>query len=271
MKARYNGSRQRSFKNAVIQLLEQDYSVLGSRRILTLLAEDIQTLTAQFHPTDTCVQSGYMVFTGTKVTGGKARPGASAADYPMVTLAWPVLLPEDVEVMCELAPGQQGRSQLSALYKKRLLRIVEYGLNHPQGPVTLTAADLGLMLGRNDSTISKMLKELRQETGKTLLTKGYFFDQGVRPTHKAEIVSLYEQGLDETEIARQSHHAQSSVGRYLRDYERVKLMLRHGIPSDRIGSMIDMQPAVANVYAKLAHEYHPDLNNSLHSTTPGLD
>jgi DNA-binding transcriptional LysR family regulator len=42
-----------------------------------------------------------------------------------------------------------------------------------------------LMVGRTSSQVSRLLNELRQETGKPLLTKGYFFDQGVRPTHKA--------------------------------------------------------------------------------------
>ena len=263
MRRQYSGSSQRTFKSAVIQLLEQEYGLLGSRRVLSLLAEDIQELAAQFHPADTCVQCGWMVFTGTKVTGVKARPGTSAADYPLVTLSWPVLLPEDIETMCNFSPGQKGRSQLSQLLKKRLMRILEYGLNHPDGPVTLTTADLGLMLGRTSSSIGHMLKDLRQKTGKSLLTKGYFFDQGVRPTHKAEIVSLYEQGMDETDIARHSHHAQSSVGRYLRDYERVKLLLGHGVSSDRIGPMVDMQPSVVDAYVGLVHQFHPSLLDTL--------
>jgi hypothetical protein len=66
-----------------------------------------------------------------------------------------------------------------------------------------------------------LLQDSRQTTGKELLTKGYFFDQGMRPTHKEMVIELYEQGLDEVAIARQTQHAQSSVGRYIRDYERV--------------------------------------------------
>ncbi|MCA9966740.1 MAG: DUF1670 domain-containing protein, partial [Anaerolineales bacterium] len=89
--------------------------------------------------------------------------------------------------------------------------------------------------------------------------KGYYFDQGVRPTHKAEIVALYEQGVDEADIARQSRHAQSSVGRYLRDYERVKLLLRHEIPVVQIGAMSGLQPTVVDAYVKLVRQYHPDL------------
>jgi hypothetical protein len=255
----YIGVEQRSFKSAVIQLLETDYALLGSRWVLDMLAEDVTQLALEFHPAQACVQSGWLVFTGTKVTGQKAHPGKSAGDYPLVTLSWPVLLPEDVKAMINLPQGKEGRRQQSELLKKRLQRLIEYGLEHPEGPVALTTADLGLMLGRTSSQISRLLNDLRQETGKPLLTKGYYFDQGVRPTHKAEVVALYEQGMDEADIAYHLHHAQTSVGRYLRDYERVKMLLKHGVAIEQISPMIDMQPSVVNAYVQLLQQYHPDL------------
>jgi hypothetical protein len=200
-----------------------------------------------------------MVCTGTKAAGGKAHPGKAAGDYPLGTLSWPIVLPDDIEAMIHMQSGRKGRSQLSALLKKRLQRIVEYGLNHDDGPILLTCVDLGLMLGRTSSSISRLLKDLRQETGKTLITKGYYFDQGVRPTHKAEIVALYEQGMDEADIARHSNHAQSSVGRYLRDYERVKLLLSHELAVEQISPMTGLQPTVVTAYVNLVKKYHPDL------------
>ncbi len=259
MKRSYIGVEQRSFKNAIVQLLETGYALLGSRRVLEMLAEDVIQLADQFHPAQNCVQSGWLVFTGTKATGQKAHPGKSAGDYPLVTLSWPVLLPEDVKAMINQPQGKAGRRQQSDLLKKRLQRLIEYGLDHPQGPVTLTTADLGLMLGRTASHISRLVNELRQETGKSLLTKGYFFDQGVRPTHKAEVIALYEQAMDEADIAFHTGHNQSSVGRYLRDYERVKLLLKNGVCVEQITPMIDMQPSVVNAYVELIQQYQPDL------------
>ncbi len=259
MNSSYIGVKQRSFKSALVHLLETDYALVGSRRVLEMLAEDVSQLAVEFHPAQTCLQSGWLVFTGTKVTGQKAHPGKSAGDYPLVTLSWPVLLPEDVTAMINQSQGKAGRSQLADLLKKRLQRLIQYGLDHPQGPVVLTNADLALMLGRSASCISRLVNDLRQETGKPLLTKGYFFDQGVRPTHKAEVVALYEQGMNEAEIAFHTRHAQSSVGRYLRDYQRVKLLLKNGISVEQIAPMIDMQPSVVKAYVELINKYHPDL------------
>lgn len=259
MSSPYAGTQQRCFQQAARHLLETEYGFLNSRRVIDMLATDMEVLAAKFRPNADIVAPGWLVFTGTKAEGGKAYPGKSAGDYPLVTLAWPLLLEEDVAQLEKMSPGQEGRHQQRQLLKKRLRRLIEHGLSHPDGPVLLTCADLGLMLGRTNGQISRLLIELRQETGQPLPTKGYYFDQGVRPTHKAEIVALFEQGLDEVEIARQSHHNQSSVGRYLRDYGRVKLFLHNKVPVEQISALSGLQPAVVDAYVKLAQQYHPAL------------
>lgn len=259
MSSPYSGTRQRCFQQAARHLLETQYGFINSRRVINMLAADMESLSTQFRPDSDAVAPGWLVFTGTKAEGGKAFPGKSAGDYPLVTLAWPLLLPEDVAALEKMPSGKEGRHQQRQLLKKRLQRIVEHGLTHPDGPVLLTCADLGLMLGRTNGQISRLLIELRQESGQPLPTKGYYFDQGLRPTHKADIVALYEQGLDEADIARHANHAQSSVGRYLRDYERVKLFLRNHVPVDHISALSGLQMSVIDAYVKLIQQYHPDL------------
>jgi hypothetical protein len=255
----YAGSLQRSFKQAVLHLLETDYGIVGSGRVLALLAQDLQQLATQFHPPADHLQSGWLVFTGTKASGPKTHPGQSGGDHELVTLAWPVLLPEDVQALAELPPGQAGRTARSALTQKRLVRLIEYGWQHALGPVLLTTTDLALMVGLTQSQVGRLLTQARQQTGQALPTKGYYFDQGMAPTHKAQVVALYEQGLDEAAIAYQTRHAQSSVGRYLRDYERVKVLLGRQVQPDEIAPLIGLQPCVVKAYVKLIAEYHPEL------------
>ena len=256
---RYAGPLQRNFKQAIIHLLETDYGLLGSGRVLGLLADDLQQLAEQFYPPAEHLQSGWLVFTGTKASGGKTHPGQSGGDHHLVTVPWPVLLTEDIHTLANLPPGQASRTARSQLTQKRLVRLIEYGWQHPLGPVLLTTADLGLMVGLTPSQVGRLLVDARQKTGKALPTKGYYFDQGMAPSHKAEVVALYEQGLDETDIARQTQHAQSSVGRYLRDYERVKLLLQRQVPIDEIAPLIGLPPSVVKAYVKLIAQYHPEL------------
>jgi hypothetical protein len=252
----YLGMTQRTFEQAVIHLLQTDYGVLGSQRVLSLLAEDVQQLAKSFYPAPEHLAPGWMVFTGTKASGPKVHPGQSAGEHELVTLAWPVLLPEDIQ---ELAQLPESRAARLAWQQKRLVRLIEHGCQHPQGPVLLTLADLAVMTGIGRRQVSRALQIARQQTGKPLPTTGYYFDQGMRPTHKTEIIALYETGLDEVAIARQSVHSAVSVGKYIRDYERVKLLLSHGTPPEQIRSLIDMQPNMVTAYEKMVAEYHPEL------------
>jgi len=263
------GVSRRTFRQAIIRLLETEYGFINSPRVMAMMAEDVEDVAQQFYPQDACVHPGWMVFTGTKATGPKAHPARTAGDYTLVTISWPVLLPEDVSALAHMPPGGAGRQQRAQLLKQRLQRIIEHGEQHPAGPVLLTLTDLGLMLGCHNARICVLLQELRAETGKPLLTKGHFFDQGMRPTHKAEIVALYEQGLDEADIARHTHHDQSSVGRYLRDYQRVKLLLRRQTPPEEIAPLTGMQPGVVKAYVKFVRRFHPGLTADFEQDSVG--
>jgi hypothetical protein len=255
----YVGTAKRTFAQAVVQFLETHYGLLGSRRVLELMAQDMQALVEQFYPRLEQVPPGWMVFTGVQASGSKARPGQSAADHTLVTLAWPVLLAEDLQALASMPGGEARKQARQALLQQRLARVVEYGWQHDQGPVLLSLADLATMFNLTTVQVSQSLQAARQTTGKPLLTKGYYFDQGMRPTHKDAIIALYEAGWDEADIARQTNHQITSVGKYVRDYERVKLLLKNHQSPERIVYLTEMQPNVVRAYAGMVYQYHPDL------------
>lgn len=255
----YVGTAKRTFGQSLYRLLANDYGLIGSRRVLAMLCEDVQALVEEFYPPPERVPPGWMVFTGTKAAGSKAYPGQEASDHELVTIAWPVCPPEDVATLANMPPGEPGKVARQQLLQERLIRLVEHGWSHPQGPVLLTLADLSLMVGVSTVMVSQALAQARRQTGQPLLTKGLFFDQGMRPTHKAEIVALYEAGVDEVDIARRSQHAQPSVGRYIRDYERVKLLHERHIDPAEMAALVGLQPGVVRAYLQLLHQHRPDL------------
>lgn len=258
-KQAYVGSQKRTFETAFIHTMEQNYGFLKSKRMLKLLAQDVQALVDQFYPKPDYLQPGWILFTGTKAEGRKAFPGQDASELTSVTIPWPLLTPDDLEWMSTKPETKHERRKLSIL---RAIRLVEHGQAHPDGPVLLTVADLALLLGLTSVQASLLLKDAREQSGKPLLTKGYYFDQGMRPSHKDEIIGLYEKGHDEADIARISEHAQGSVGRYLRDYERVKELCKMNIPVEQFSRLLDMQPSVVNSYVELLKLYQPHLFNS---------
>lgn len=251
----YSGSSHRTFQQALVHEIETNYGFLNSRRVLMMLAEDVQRLIESFFPANANLRPGGLVFTGTKATGSKAFPGQQATDLELVTIAWPLLIQDDLEWMATQPDTQPKRWEL---LQRRVVRIVEHGWQHPEGPVLLTQADLSLMLGLTTVQVSQLLQEARQKTGKELLTKGYFFDQGLRPTHKAQIVALYEGGVDEATIAHTTQHSPTSVGHYLRDYERVKELAKRHFSSSQIPYLLGMRPSVVDAYLDLLHSLRPE-------------
>lgn len=256
----YVGTLKRDFTSAFIHAMEENYGFLKSRRMLTMLAEDVQALVEQFYPKTERLEPGSILFTGTKAEGGKAFPGQDAAALKSVTIPWPLITTADLAWRATQPDTKEARSQLTM---RRVVRMIEYGQTHPDGPVLLTVADLAHLFDMSTVQISLLLKKARAQTGKPLHTKGYYFDQGMRPSHKADIIELYEKGHDEADIARISHHAQASVGHYLRDYDRVKELCKMvTIPIEQFPRLLDMQPHVVNSYVELLRLYWPLLFDS---------
>jgi hypothetical protein len=255
----YVGSSKRTFEVALGNMLAKDYSLVGSERVRQMIVEDVLALVEQFYPPTERMRPGWVVFTGTKASGKKAYPGQEGGDHELVTIPWPLLLPEDVTTHIEAPSGELGKKELHNLLLRRLVRLVEHGLHHEQGPVLLTQADLSLLMGLKTEQISQLLAQARQETGKALITKGYYFDQGMRPTHKAQIIALYEGGVDEAVIAQRTQHSPQSVGRYIRDYERVKLLVERQIALEEMAPLTGMTPGVVKAHWKLLQQHRPDL------------
>jgi len=74
-------------------------------------------------------------------------------------------------------------------------------------------------------------------------------------------VRLFENGLEPPDIARETGHNLKSVERYLKDYERVKLLLKRGMGAEEISSLIGRGKRVVVECVELARQYHPELFN----------
>ena len=253
----YASIEKRTFESALMHLLETEYGLLGGRRILGLLVEDVMTLMEEFYPPAERVGSGDLVWTCTADEGRKAEPGKRTEEYKTVTVKLPLVSKEDLR---ERTAGKVARNKARATAnerdKRRLARLVKAAAE--QGGL-LTIAELSVMLNRSYEVTRQYAQEWAEETGELLPLKGYRMDQGCRPTHKREIARLYEQGMEPPDIAWESGHSLKSVERYLKDYERVKLLLKRGMSAEEISSLIGRGKTVVLEYVELAREHHPEM------------
>jgi len=253
----YASIEKRTFASALLHLLETEYALLGGRRILGLLVEDVLTLMEEFYPPSAQASSGTLIWTCTADEGLKAEPGKPTEDYKTVTVRLPLVTAEDLQAR---TMGKVSRDQTAAVARERdtqrLARLVEAA--YEQGGL-LTIAELSVLLNKSYEVTRQYVQAWEQETGRLLPLKGYQMDQGCRPTHKSEIVRCYERKMEPPDIARETRHSLKSVEHYLKDYERVKMLLQREMSTAEISGLIGRGERVVLEYVALVQEFHPEL------------
>jgi hypothetical protein len=252
----YASIEKRTFQAALIHLLESEYRIVGSHRILKILAEDVERLIEEFFPLAERAQSGQLIWTCTADEGRKAQPGKRTEEYKTATVMLPLIEREERQEQLDRCGKGKGSQRLHERHKRQIQRMVTAAVE--QGGL-LTQAELSTILAITCEAVQKCVREIEVETGKPLPLKGYKMDQGCRPTHKGEIVHLYEQGVEPPDIAHQTGHNIKSVERYLKDYERVRMLLKQKLAVENISAIIGRGKSVVQEYVTLAREYHPEL------------
>jgi hypothetical protein len=212
LRDRYESINKRDFKNSLIELLEGEYKILGSRKIINLLAEDIEELHKEFNQKTEEVGIGEIIFRTTKDDGQRQSYGKRTEDYASTTVKLPLITKEDVERQTYYKKGD-----LNSNYEHREARDIETMVRliktaKSQGGL-LNGAELSVLMNRSLSTIRKYLDAYQKKTGEILPLKGYVLDQGSLPTHKGIIISLYEQGISPADIVLKTSHSQYAVDR----------------------------------------------------------
>lgn len=255
---RYESINKRNFRNALINLLETDYKVLGSRKILSMLSDDIESLYRDFHLSTSDVGLGEIVFRTTKDDGQRQSYGKRTEDYSGTTVILPLITEEDVERRIYYKKNDKNSN-----YKHRQSRDIETMVRllesaKQQGGL-LSGAELSVLLNRSLTTIRKYLSEYIKKTGKILPLKGYVLDQGSLPTHKAIIISLYEQGISPADIVLKTSHSQEAVDRYIKQYNQIKKMIVKGLSEVEIKDIVRRSMKVVREYIKLYFDLHPEI------------
>jgi hypothetical protein len=119
--------------------------------------------------------------------------------------------------------------------------------------VVLTHVDASLILTCAPSTVGGYVKEVQAEKKVQIPDRGKVHDMGRSVTHKKEIVRYKLQNYSQIEIKRRTHHSGEAVDRYLRDYNRVKV-LRGKLAPQEVAFATGLSIALVNEYLDLIEE-----------------
>lgn len=257
-RSRYENIPKRDFQQAVIRLLEEEYKMMGSHRIIEMLSEDIMQLHQEYYPLKDRAQMGDIIWQTTKDDGQRQSYGKRAESYNVQTVILPLVRKEDIERRISHKRGKKNENYVLETERdlEQMVRLVKAAKS--QGGL-LSGAELSVLMNRSITTIGRLLKEHFRRTGEILPMKGYVLDQGSNPTHKAVIIGLYEGGLSPSAIARKTDHTQGAVDRYLKTYEQVLQLVKKGHDASSIRQITGRSMQTIVQYLRLVKEFHPKM------------
>lgn len=257
-KNRYESIPKRSYYNAIIKLLEEEYKIVGSRKVIMMIAEDIVQLHKEFYPEIEKRGIGQIVWQTTASTEKKPGYGKKAEDYAVKTVILPLVEKEDVEERIKSFYGKGNYQKQQERDIAVMARLVKSA--YEQGGL-LSGAELSVLMNRSLSAIGSYMRIYHERNKDILPTKGMILDQGSKPTHKASIVDLYEQGYPELDIARLTNHSIEAVGRYIKSYKNIKLLMEKRFNLIEMVRVSGMGRSTVIQYRELVEKYHAELSD----------
>lgn len=242
----------KTLRQGIIELLESEYKLLGSHKVLELIADDIVALEHKYHPQSKERSLGRLSWISTSDENDKPKLGQTREEYKQEVIQLPYITDEDIEL----------KRQKVSKVEHDLIRIERLTKAAKEQGGLLTVEELAAILNRSTATISKRIQEYHEKNDDILPLKGYEMDIGPGVTHKVKILHLYEEGVAPPDIARKTEHSLKAVDRYIKDYERIKFLVRRDINVTDIKHMTGRGKKVINAYIEIINEHHPEVLGS---------
>ncbi|MCP4289834.1 MAG: DUF1670 domain-containing protein [Gammaproteobacteria bacterium] len=173
----------------------------------------------------------------------KARHGQALSATPTQEVLWTVDAGEaDREVLCEHGPV--------TLRRRRIQRLLEEALEQD---AMATQEDLAQVLQVTARTIKRDFAHLHA-AGEWLPSRGYLKGIGRGQTHKAQIVKRWLHGETYDQLVRHTHHAGSSIRRYVQTFVQVMQLEQQGFESLQIAQLVQIGVPLVGEYLTIWQE-----------------
>lgn len=194
----------------------------------------------------------YRVFGAYFESNAALKPGQM--HFEVVSEAAPPQLPLAkcplVTVVLTLDAGQQDlqvkeSGGIAALRQQRIQRLAHEA--YQQGGL-LTVEDLAnRLLNCGERTLSRDLAALRKE-GIVLPLRSTVKDMGRSITHRSQIVKLWLEGKEYSEIAKATYHSVDAVANYIEKFKRVIALMKEGYDIKTISFLVKISTTLTEEY-----------------------
>lgn len=239
----------RTFRGALIEMFEKDYKILGSHKVLEMIADDICQLRDEFYPRQDDRTYGSLAWVTTSSENVRPKLGQRVEDYKHRRVLLPLVHQDDVDA---LRRGDK-------IAERDRIKIVRLAKEAERQGGLLTLEELSLMLNRSLTCIVQRIREYQELAQEILPLKGNCMDIGCGTTHKKIIIELFERKVEPPEIAARVKHSLEAVDRYIKDYERIKFLARRGIDENEMALITGRGKTVIRQYMRIVKKYHPEI------------
>jgi hypothetical protein len=143
------------------------------------------------------------------------------------------------------------KSGLRGLRHHKIIRITNEAID--QGGV-LSYEDIAFILTSSVVTIKRDMSQMRRG-GIILPSRGWRHEMGRGQTHKTQILDLYLSGFQFSDIERRTHHSESAIKRYIRDFARVALLRKKAFSIDQIRISTGFSHRLIGEYLRLFKQH----------------
>ena len=262
---RYKTVGRRNFQAALEHLLETEFKLVGSHRVIRLISEAVMELHREFYPESRRLEPGTILWATTKA-GDQARVswGKRAESYGIQMVLLPLVTKAEIESRMYPGPGRDPRDNRRKEFRRDTATLVRLVKSTAEQGGLLSGAELSVLMNRSLMKVHEYIRTYEQETGDPLPMKGYVLDQGSSPTHKGIICRKLEEGMSPPDIARETGHTLAAVDNYLGAYDRIKVLLRKGLDVPTICHVTGRAARTVAEYLVIIEQFHPELLSETH-------
>ena len=112
------------------------------------------------------------------------------------------------------------------------------------------------------STVSKQVREYMERMKEVVPTRGTVHDLGRAITHKRIIIRLYLEGHLTPEIARMTKHSEEACDRYIRAFNKVRMLADRNMSAEEIARTLEMSSFLVREYLNIYEEFKGGVGNA---------
>jgi len=234
----------RTLKEDIKELIERDYSMIAGNKVRNMFADDVLKIIEKRYEECRNIETGQVLWFAVD-KNEKWSYGKNAKNTRLVPVKLTLISMEDIDM---LSSG----CSLREVRERRIVRLFKEAYEQ-EG--LLSNNDVAMLLNISPTTVSKHLREYMVREKEIVPTRGIVHDLGRAITHKRIIVWLYNEGYLTPEIARKTGHSEEACDRYIRTFNKVKMLSKKGLDRLEISKILGISPYLVGEYLSLIKEF----------------